>query len=192
MKKSAISFLLAGFILGLLAAWWCRAHWSRTQTPGQPLSPITKVMLNGVEVHTLSLDEQNALVGTLEAAGQTNGIEIFRQYRCSERTEMASLELADTLAVLQLWRQGRQTQATYDLEQNLSRYASIMCNGYGGLDPTNRERVNLESLEQTRDYFARFPHPEWGMGEVTAMNWVLSDRQSNGNMMPGTQSRKGQ
>jgi hypothetical protein len=192
MKKSPIFFLLAGFTLGLLAMYWFREHWSRAQTPRRPLSPIIKVIVNGVEVHTLSLDEQNALVELMQAAGQTNAIEMFREYRCAERTELASTELGKTLTVLKLWREGQQNQAIYDLEQNLSRYASIMCNGYGGLNPTNRERVNLDSLEQTRDYFARFPHPEWGTGEVTAMNWVLSDRQSYEEMTRGAQSRKGQ
>jgi hypothetical protein len=37
----------------------------------------------------------------------------------------------------------------------------------------NREPVKLESLKQTRDYFAMFPHPEWGTGTERAMNEVL-------------------
>ena len=48
-----------------------------------------------------------------------------------------------------------------------------MCNSYGGLSTTNRERVKLESLEEVRDYFAEFPHPEWGTETERAMNEVL-------------------
>jgi hypothetical protein len=59
------------------------------------------------------------------------------------------------------------------LRQHLHRYASLMCNGYGGLNLTNRERVNLKSLEQARDYFAEFPHPERGTGTERAMNEAL-------------------
>ena len=156
--------LLASFILGLLAVCW-----SRAQTPSHPL----KVVANGVEVHTLMSDQYNALEGHLEATGQTNAIELFRQYRCAYRADDASSELGDTVAVLQYLREGRKNEAVYRLEQRLSRYASLMCNSYGGLNPTNRERVNLQSLKQTRDYFAMFPHPEWGTETEKAMNEVL-------------------
>lgn len=165
MKKSRRLILLASFILGLLAVCW-----SRAQAPSHPLKVLDA---NGKEIHTLTLDQQNALVGLLEAAGQTNAIELFRQYRCSDRADLSSSELGDTVAVLRYLREGQKNQAIQLLEQHLSRYAGIMCNSYGGLNPTNRARVNLESLERTRDYFARFPHPEWGTGTERAMNEVL-------------------
>ena len=132
-----------------------------------------KVMVNGVEVHTLMSDEYNALQGYLEGAGQTNAIELFRQYRCAYGVDSSSSNLRETLAILKYLRDGQQQQAIYDLEQCLSRDAGLMCNSYGGLYPGNREGVNLESLEQTRDYFARFPHPEWGAGREIQMNEVL-------------------
>jgi hypothetical protein len=164
MKKSRLFILLASFILGLLVVCW-----SRAQTASHPL----KVIVNGVEVHTLMSDQYNALVVSLEAAGQTNAIELFRQYRCSDRADLSSSELGDTVAILKYLREGQKNQAIYLLEQHLSRYASLMCNSYGCLNPTNRERVKLESLEQARDYFARFPHPEWGTETERAMNEVL-------------------
>jgi len=165
MKKSRIFILLASFILGLLAVCW-----SRAQTPSHPLKVIDD---NGVEHHTLMLDQHNALVGHLEAAGQTNAIELFRQYRCSYNADLSSSELGDTVAALQYLREGRTNQAIQLLEQHLSRYASIMCNSYGCLSPTNRERVRLESLEQARDYYAKFPPPKWGAEIEKAVNEVL-------------------
>jgi hypothetical protein len=164
MKRTHLSLVLAGFVLSLLTVWWCRA-----QTASQPLT----VMVNGMEVHTLSLDQQNALVALLAATGQTNSIEQFRQYRCSARADQASLELGETLAILQDLRRDKKDEAIYLLEQQLSRNAGLLCNSYGGLDPTNRARVGLKSLAQTRDYFATFPHPEWGTNTATAMNDVL-------------------
>ncbi len=164
MKKSRIFILLACFILGLLAVCW-----SRAQTPSHPL----KLIVNGVEVHTLMSDQHNALVGYLEAAGQTNALELLRQYRCTYSTDLSASELGDTVAILKYLREGQKDQAIYLLEQHLSRYASLMCNSYGGLNPTNRERASLQSLEQTRDYFAKFPHPEWGTETERAMNEVL-------------------
>jgi len=133
----------------------------------QPLN----VVVNGVEVHTLMSDQYNALQGCLEEAGQTNAINLFRQYRCAWRTDEAAADMEKTLTILKYWREGQEKQALYDLEQNLHSSADEMCNGYGGLYPANRERVNLESLTQTRDYFAKFPHPEWG--NENAMSEVL-------------------
>ena len=164
MKKSRIFILLASFILGLLAVCW-----SRAQTASHQL----KVIVNGVEVHTLMSDQHNALVGHLEAAGQTNAIELFRQYRCSYGADLSSSKLGDTVAALQYLREGRTDEAIQLLEQHLSFYASIMCNSYGCLSPTNRERVRLESLERARDYYAKFPSPERGAGLEKAMNEVL-------------------
>jgi hypothetical protein len=164
MKRSFLLILLGGSILGLVAVCW-----SRAQTPSHPL----KVMVNGVEIHTLMSDQQNALVGHLEAAGQTNAIEMFRQYRCSYGADLASSKLSDTVAALQHLREGRTNEAIQLLEQHLSFYASIMCNSYGCLSPTNRERVRLESLERARDYYAKLPPPERSAGLETAMNEVL-------------------
>ena len=48
-----------------------------------------------------------------------------------------------------------------------------MCNSYGCLNQTNRERVKIESLKQARDYMVKFPRPEWGAGLEKAMNEVL-------------------
>ena len=133
----------------------------------QPLN----LVVNGVEVHSLWSDQYNALQGCLEAAGQTNAILMFHQYRCAWRTEEAAAGMEQNLAILKCLREGQEKQALYDLEKNLHASADLMCNGYGGLYPANRERVNLEPLKQTRDYFAQFPHPEWG--NENAMNEVF-------------------
>jgi hypothetical protein len=132
-----------------------------------------KVMVNGVEVHTLMSDQYNALQGTLEAAGQTNAIELFRQYRCAYGVDSSSADLGETLAILKSLRAGQEQPAIYDLEQRLSRYAGLLCNSYGGLYPGNRAGVKLDTLAQTRDYFAQYPHPEWGTASGTQINEVL-------------------
>jgi hypothetical protein len=165
MKKSRIFILLAGFILGLLAVCW-----SRAQAPSHPLRVIDN---KGVEHHPLMADQHNALVGYLEAAGQTSALELLRQYRCAYSANLSSSELGDTVAILKYLREGQKNQAIYLLEQHLSRYANLMCNSYGGLNSTNRKRVELGSLEKTRDYFVKFPHPEWGTETERAMNEVL-------------------
>lgn len=164
MKKSRLFILLTGLILGVFALCW-----SRAQTPSQKL----KVMINGVEIHTLMSDQHNALVGYLEAAGDTNALELLRQYRCAYSSDLSSSELRDTIVILQNLRNGSKEQAIYNLEQHLDRYAGLLCNSYGGLNPTNRERVQLDSLTQTHDYFAEFPHPEWGTNTETAIDQVL-------------------
>lgn len=79
----------------------------------------------------------------------------------------------ETLVILKHLREGQEKPAIYNLEQRLSRYAGLMCNCYGGLYPSNREEVKLESLQQTRDYFAKYPHPEWGTGREMQVNEVL-------------------
>ena len=165
MKTSRLIILLAGFIVGLLAVCW-----SRAQTPSHPLKVVDD---KGVEVHTLMSDQHNALVGYLEAAGETNALELFRQYRCSYNADLSSSELGDTVAALRYLREGRTQEAIGRLEQHLGRYAGIMCNSYGCLNATNRERVRLESLEQARDYYARFPSPNWGGRTEEAVNEVL-------------------
>jgi len=165
MKKSRLFILHAGLIIGLLALCW-----SRAQTPTHPL----KVMVNGVEVHTLMSDQHNALVGCLEAAGQTNALELLRQYRCAYSAELSSSELNDTVAALRYLHEGNTNQAIHLLEQLLSRYANLMLNSYGCLNPTNRERVKLGPLRQARDYFAEFPPPAWGAEMDKDVNEVLS------------------
>jgi len=164
MKKSRPFILLAGFMLGLLVL-----SWSRAQSPSHPL----KVVVNGVEIHTLMSDQHNALVGYLEAARETNALELLRQYRCSYSADLSSSELGDTVTLLRYLRQGQTNQAIQSLEQRLSRYANLLCNSYGGLSPTNRERVKLESLHQARDYFAEFPPPAWGAEMEKAVDEVL-------------------
>ncbi len=130
-------------------------------------------MVNGAETHTLMSDQYNALQGYLEAASQTNAIELFRQYRCAYGVDSSSSDLGETLVILKHLREGQEKPAIYNLEQRLSRYAGLMCNCYGGLYPSNREEVKLESLQQTRDYFAKYPHPEWGTGREMQVNEVL-------------------
>lgn len=162
MKKSYRFILLASFILGLLALCWSRAQTRQL-----------KLIVNGVEVHTLMSDQHNALVGHLEAAGQTNALELLRQYRCAYGADLASSELRDTVAALQNLHKGRTDEAIQLLERHLNFYASIMCNSYGCLSPTNRARVRLESLEQARDYYAKFPPPEGSADLERIMNEVL-------------------
>ena len=166
MKKTRIFILLTGVILVLLAL-----RWSRGQIPSHPL----KVVVDGVEVHTLMSDQHNALVGHLEAAGRTNALEMLRQYRCAYGADLASSELEDTLAVLQYLRQGQTSQAIQRLEQHLGRYANLMCNSYGCLSATNRERVRLEPVEKTVDYYARFPSRE-ERAELEAMKSILKSK----------------
>jgi hypothetical protein len=163
MKKLNLLILFT-LVLGLLVTWW-----SRAQAPSERL----KVMVNGAEIHTLMSDQHNALVGYLEAAGQTNALELLRQYRCAYSADLSSSELASTLRILKYLRNGQKDQAIYDLEQHLMQYANLMCNSYGGLEPTNRPRVKLESLEQTKDYLAMSPHPEWGTNTENAITEVL-------------------
>ena len=106
-------------------------------------------------------DQHNVLVGHLEAAGQTNTIELLRQYRCAFNADLSSSELEDTVAALQYLRAGRANEAIQLLERHLGRHASIMCNSYGCLNATNRAQVKLESLEKTREYYAKLPPLEW-------------------------------
>jgi hypothetical protein len=162
MKKPYRFILLASFILGLLAMCWSRAQTRQL-----------KLIVNGIEVHTLMSDQHNALVGHLEAAGQTNALELLRQYRCSYYADLASSELRDTVAALEHLRNGRANEAIQLLERHLDFYASIMCNSYGCLSPTNRARVKLESLEQARDYYAKFQQREGNADLERAMNEVL-------------------
>ena len=118
-------------------------------------------------------DQHNALVGHLEETGQTNALELLRQYRCSHGADLASSKLGDTVVALQHLREGRTDGAIQVLEQHLNFYASIMCNSYDCLSPTNRARVRLESLEQARDYYAKFPQREGSADLERAMNEVL-------------------
>jgi hypothetical protein len=164
MKRPRLSIVLASFILGLMALCW-----SRAQTPSHPL----RVMVNGVEIHTLMSDQHSALVGYLEAAGQTNALELLRQYRCAHGADLASSKLGDTVTALQHLREGRTSEAIQLLERDLGFYASIMCNSYGCLSLTNRERVKTESLERARDYYTKFPPPEGRADLERAMNEVL-------------------
>jgi hypothetical protein len=165
MKKSRLLIMLASIILGLLALCW-----SRAQTPSHPLRVIDD---KGVEHHTLMSDQHNALVGHLEAAGQTNALELLRQYRCSYTADLSSTELQETVAALQYLREGRSKEAVQLLEQHMKRYASMMCNSYGCLSQTNRERVKLESLRQARDYYDKFLLPKWDAELDKAVNEVL-------------------
>jgi len=124
-------------------------------------------------MHTLMLDENNAMVEYLGAAGQTNALKLFRQYQCAYSADLSTSELEDTLRILKYLREGQKDQAIYNLEQHLSQYASLLCNSYGGLNTTNRERVNVEPLAQARDYLVMYPHPEWGTNTARAVNAVL-------------------
>jgi hypothetical protein len=118
-------------------------------------------------------DNHNALVGYLEAAGQTNALELLRQYRCAYSADLMSSDLRETVVILKYLRDGNRAQAIYNLEQRLYRDAGQMCNTYGGLYATNRARVNLDSLEQTRDYLVMYPHPEWDTNTEYAVDQVL-------------------
>jgi hypothetical protein len=169
MKKSRLFIYLASFILGLLAL-----GWSRAQTPSHRLKVLDD---KGVEVHTLMSDQYNALVGHLEATGQTNAIELFRQYRCAYNADLSSRELRDTVAALQHLRAARTNEAIQLLEQHLNLHASFICNSYGCLNPTNRERVQLESLERAQDYYSRFPPSKWGAEMEKGVNVILKPRK---------------
>jgi hypothetical protein len=59
-----------------------------------------------------------------------------------------SSELEQAVAVLRDSRQSQTQQAIQRLEQQLSGYADLRVNSYGGLSSTNRERVKLETLQQ--------------------------------------------
>src|SRR5579859_4453716 len=123
MKKSRLFILLGSFTIGLLALCW-----SRAEPPSHALKVIDPK--TGKEIHTLMVDQHNALLAQLEAAGQTNAIELFREYRCADRAEQASSDLRETIAILKYLRNGQKDQAIYNLEQRLSRYANLMCNSY--------------------------------------------------------------
>jgi len=90
MKKSRLFILLASFSFGLLAVCW-----SLAETASLELKVITP---GGKEIHTLMSDQHNALVVHLESAGQTNALELFRQYRCADNADLSSSELGDTVA----------------------------------------------------------------------------------------------
>ena len=84
------------------------------------------------------------------------------------------------IVILQNLRNGSKEQAIYNLRNNtLDRSPCGACmttnNSYlAALTRRIDERVELDSLAQTRDYFAEFPHPEWGTNTVeTAINEVL-------------------
>ena len=166
MKTSRLPIVFAGIIFGLLAVCW-----SLAQNPTHPLTVIDPT--TGKEIHTLMVDQHNALLGQLEAAGQMNAIELFRQYRCASASDLASAQLKDTVAVLQYLRKGDESKAIRILEQRVSAYANLMVNSYGGLNPANRERVNLEPLKQAQDYFAKFPPPAWNPEMDKAVSRVL-------------------
>src|SRR6185369_4677944 len=174
MKPSRTVVLLAGAILATLVVCW-----SRAQAPSQ----LLKVVVDGKEIHTLMVDQHNALVGYLEAKGQTNVLELLRQYRCSYSADLSSSELNDTVDVLQLVREGKTEQAIQRLEQRLGRYSNLMCNSYFCLNATNRERVKLEPIEKTLDYFAKFP-PREERSEIDAMKLILKSRSENGRQAP--------
>ena len=153
MKTSRLFILFVSGLLGLLALCW-----SRGQPPSQQLKLLDD---KGAEVHTLMSDQHNALVGSLEATGQTNVLELLRQYRCAYRADTSAGDLRNTVAALQHLRAGRTYEAMQLLEGHLNRHASLLCNSYGCLNSTNRERVQLEPLAQAQDYFARFPTAKW-------------------------------
>jgi hypothetical protein len=169
MKKPLLSILLASFILGLLAVCW-----SRAQTGSGRLKILDD---KGAEVHTLMGDHYNALVGHLEAAGETNAIEMFRQYRCAYNADRSSSELRDIVAALQHLRGGRTNEAIQLLEGQLNLHASFLCNSYGCLSPTIRVRMSLESLEQADDYYAKFRPPKWSAEMEKGVNVILKPRR---------------
>ena len=152
MKKSRLFILFGSFTLGLLALCW-----SHAQLPSHPLKVIYPP--TGKEIHTLRLDQHNALLAQLEAAGQTNAIELFRQYRCACGADDASSELGHTVTALRYLREGRTNEAIRLLEQHLSAYANMMCNSYGCLNATNHGRVNLDNLAFTKNTLHRFHRP---------------------------------
>jgi hypothetical protein len=127
----------------------------------------------GAVVHTLMSDQYNALTDLLETTSQTNALELFRQYRCAYNADLSSSKLRDTVAALQHLRMDRANEAVPLLEQQLGFYSSIMCNSYGCLNATNRERVNVESVAQARDYYKNFVPSERGGGLEKAMNELL-------------------
>ncbi len=173
MKNSRLFILSVTFILGVLAVCWSRAQ----STSHRLVVKDDK----GVEVHALMSDQYNGLIDYLEMTRQTNVLEMFRQYRCAYNADLSSSKLRDTVAALQHLRAGRANEAILLLEQQLGFYSSIMCNSYGCLNPTNRERVNLESLAQARDYYTSFVPSERGAGLEKAMNEVLRSRRSSTN-----------
>ena len=79
------------------------------------------------------------------------------------------------MTVLQYLRQGNTDQAIHSLEQRLGRYANLMCNSYGCLTATNRERVRLEPVERTLDYYAKFP-PRQERPEIDIMKRMVKSR----------------
>jgi hypothetical protein len=173
MKTTRVLLLFAGVSIGLLAL-----TLSRAQTSSHMLKLIDPS--TGKEFHTLMGDQRNALVAHLETAGQTNAIEMFRQYRCAYGADLSSSELGETVAILRSLHEGRTNVAIQRLEQHLERYVSIMCNSYGGLNATNRERVNLEPLEETRKYYTEFPPSESSAALDNAMDEVLRSKEKAG------------
>jgi hypothetical protein len=54
-----------------------------------------------------------------------------------------------------------------------------MCNSYGCLTATNRERVRLEPVERTLDYYAQFP-PRQERPEIDIMKRMVKSRSEIG------------
>ena len=172
IKKSRIFILLTAFALVPLALCW-----SRAQTSSQLLKVIDPT--TGKEIHTLMLDQQISLLSQLKAARQTNAIEMFFQFRCYYNVDLSLSELEDTVTVLQSLREGQTSQAIQRLEQHLGRYANLMCNSYSCISPTNRERLRLEPLEKTLDYYAKFP-PREERGDIVAMKLIVQSKSEIG------------
>jgi hypothetical protein len=167
MKQQKMT-LLASLILAGFTIWL-----SRGQAP-KLLDLIPK------EQYPLMLIQYSAFTAHLEAKGQTNAIEFFRQYRCSYGADLSSSELRDTVTILQHLRRGQTNEAIQLLEQHLSRYSNLMCNSYGGLNATNRSQVNVEPLRLARDYFVQFQQPQWGVETEKAIDVILGQRKDSG------------
>ena len=113
-----------------------------------------------------------SLLTQLKAARKTNAIEMFFQFRCYYDVDLSLSELEDTITVLQSLREGQTSQAIQRLEQHLGRYSKLMCNNYSSINPTNRERLSLEPVEKTLDYYTKFP-PQEERGEIVAMKLIV-------------------
>jgi hypothetical protein len=147
MKTSRISIL----IIFALCIGFFVARWAAAQSPNQP--PTKKPVTAN---NNLALDQLTLLLANLNETKQTNTLRLFNDYANAMIAQQMHAEMSVKLLVLNSLRAGLTNQVINLLEEEMTADAVGFVASYRELSASQREKLDLKSLQKVHDYCNKF------------------------------------
>ncbi len=172
MKTTRTVFLLACIIgLGGFAVTRSRAQHSNSAQPEVQVGPIPDRALRQLGRY---------LADNLDPNERDKTLKVISHHIASLQAKESLYELGATSSLLLRLREGRTNEAIKLLEDQLNLSAVALATSYEALSPELRAELRLESLEQARAYYDKFPrNRSRAFDDAVARSFALADKASS-------------